>query len=141
MSLDQIGKASIGQPGKVAPPCPDAETVTRLKGAHIPIGPCDPLPERGQVVIVPDRNLEQPTPSNQPVCAHVTVRSAVGLRGTLPCVAGARFLDATAVQREGAWCLRATYVPGLGVGDVVDTVCDGDHPNADGLDVTITPGK
>src|SRR3546814_12393329 len=74
MTLEEVGRASVGQPGEVAPPCPDADTVTKLRDADIQVGPCDPLLEAGQATLGPDEHLETPRTTGADVSAMVNVR-------------------------------------------------------------------
>src|SRR3546814_2360240 len=140
MTLEEVGRASVGQPGEVAPPCPDADTVTKLRDADIQVGPCDPLLEAGQAQIVPDDNIEPPEPTGAAVCAVVNVRSEVGITGTL-CGTGAKILRATALQQDQGWFVKATYVLDGDAQPVTDVVCEGGPSNPDGLRVDVTGAK
>lgn len=139
MTFEEIGKASVGQPGDAAPPCPEADTVAKLKEAKIPVGPCDPFPEDGQVRIVSDEKLEPAGPAPGVVCDVVNVHAAKGITGEL-CAAEAKILGAEAVQQGEKWCLQVTYVTGRVGEKTSEVVCEGDQPKFDGLRVEFASG-
>lgn len=119
MSLETISKLSVGKPGDVAPPCPAESLVTRLKAAGLPIGPCDPLPEVGQPIILPTA-AATPNEESGRVCGDITMD---GPTVALPCGEGMEVLSTEFPVVNGESCARVTYVPARGLAKVTDTLC------------------
>jgi hypothetical protein len=130
-SLEEISTASQGKPGEVAPPCPDAATVSRLKAEGLPIGPCDPLPESGDPVVLPEQGLQtaDEVPESASSCAVVFVHSLKpngSSRIEGPCGPGARITNVEPfTNASGVECAKVSYM----VADVrgqAASICAGD---------------
>lgn len=136
MTLKEVQAAATGKIGEVAPPCPDEATVAKLKTAGLPFGPCDPVPEKGSPVIIPDPRFERPEPGpNDDVCPGATLGKGVGLTVFVPCAPGAELTDVEAVQVNGIYCARVSYVARTGATPRTETVCPGEESSAEGVSV------
>jgi hypothetical protein len=136
MSLQEIAAAATGQPGEIAPPCPDVATATRLKEEGIPFGPCDLLPEEGAPVRIADSQSE-PKPDDDVICPGIVHK--VGIRVELPCRPGAKIVESEIVEVDGRFCARVTYVPETGSPPRTETLCEGDRPAVGGEPVSGPP--
>jgi len=135
MSLKEIAAAASGQPGGLAPPCPDVATATRLKEAGLAFGPCDLLPEEGAAVRIADPQNE-PTPEDDGVvCPGVILGKGVDLTVTIPCGRGAEIIKAAAVEVRGRYCARVTYLAERDSPPRTETLCEGDVPSIGGAPV------
>lgn len=136
MTLQEIARAASGKPGEVAPPCPDAETVVRLKTAGIEFGPCDPLPEAGAPFVVPAPGSPAQEETDSATCP--LIKSGKGLPGldvSLPCAPGARITRVEPVKVDGEWCMTVSYVERSGADPRTETLCKGDTPAVGGVPV------
>ena len=130
MSLQEIAAAATGQPGQIAPPCPDVETVDRLKEAGLALGPCDPVPEAGAPVPVPEPG-DKPVPTDDNVvCPGISGK--VGVHVELPCAPGARIVDADIFEVDGQYCVKLTYIPEKDSPARTERLCEGDVPSVGG---------
>lgn len=129
MSLEEIAAAASGQPGEIAPPCPDEATATRLKEAGVAFGPCDLLPEKGAPVRIADPQSE-PTPDDDVVCPGIIGK--VGLKVELPCGRGAEIVESAIVEVDGRYCAQVTYIAETGSPSRTETLCEGDVPSVGG---------
>ena len=115
MSLEEVAAASSGKPGEVAPPCPDAKSIQELKKADLEFGPCDPLPEEGQVIILgeqPDPGEESDAVEQCPIVGGS--KAAHELNVGIGCDKGARLVDWISTRDAGDACIKVTYVPEAG---------------------------
>jgi hypothetical protein len=130
MSLEEIAAAASGQPGETAPPCPDVATVTRLKEAGLAFGPCDPLPEEGAPVLIPEPGTEPAPNDGDVVCPGIAMK--VGLHVEIPCARGAKIVEADVVEVDGRYCAKVTYIPERDSPSRTETLCEGDVPSVGG---------
>ena len=135
-SLEEIAAAASGRPGELVPPCPDEETVTRLKDAELDFGPCDPLPEDGAAMRVPPESEATPESESKVVCPGIILGKGVDLTVMIPCARGADILDARAVEVDGGYCARVTYVAEMASPPRTETLCEGDVPSVGGKPMT-----
>lgn len=132
MTLEEISAASQGEPGDVAPPCPDEAVVTELKANGLPIGPCDPVPESGRPVIVPEtaEAADDEIAESGEACAGAFIsstRPGGSHRIEGPCGAGAQITDVqTYVDKSGTDCATVTYVAAATKPEQTSTICSGD---------------
>jgi hypothetical protein len=130
MSLQKVAAAATGQPGEIAPPCPDVATVDRLKGAGLAFGPCDPVPEAGAPVLIPEPG-DEPVPTDDDlVCPAISGK--VGVHVELPCARGAKIVDADIFEVDGQYCVKLTYIPEKDSPSRTETLCEGDVPSVGG---------
>lgn len=135
MSLGEVAAAATGRPGEIAPPCPDVATVTRLKQAGIPFGPCDVLAEKGaRVRIAAPENEAKP---DEVVCPGLIGK--VGLQVELPCGRGAKIVKSAILEVDGRYCARVTYIAEAGSPPHTETLCEGDVPSVGGEPVKGPP--
>jgi hypothetical protein len=135
MSLAKIAAAATGRPGEIAPPCPDVATVTRLKEADIPFGPCDVLVEKGAPVRI--AGPEKEAKPDEVVCPALLGKA--GLDVQLPCRRGAKIVASAIVEVDGRDCARVTYIAETGSPARTETLCAGDVPSVGGAPVTGPP--
>lgn len=128
MTLGEVVKAASGEPGELAPPCPDGATVTKLKSAGLAFGPCDPSPEEGQPFRVPRADETEDAEGGGDACPGIILGKGVDLDIELPCAPGAEIVDATAVKIADAYCAELTYVARTGAAPRTETLCEGDVP-------------
>lgn len=148
MSLEEISAASQGKPGDVAPPCPQAPVVQDLKTAGLPVGPCDPVPEAGRPVILPDQAAEQAASAQENqdarICPAIFIRSTDGAsaRVQAPCGTGAQIVDAESFKdSSGRTCAKVTYLPAVAAAAKKATACEGDPVSASGTGIIISTTK
>ncbi len=96
MSFQEVSKASQGKPGEVAPPCPAASLVIKLKASGLPVGPCDPLPESGAPITLSDDSASDTATAAKDSCAvtyvgSTTAKGVKQIEGT--CRSGAVILS------------------------------------------------
>lgn len=130
MSLQKIAAAATGQPGEIAPPCPDVATVDRLKAAGLAFGPCDPVPEAGAPVLIPEPGDEPVATDDDVVCPAIS--SKVGVHVELPCAPGAKIVDADIFEVDGQYCVKLTYIPEKDSPSRTETLCERDVPSVGG---------
>lgn len=107
-SLKEIAADASGKPGEIVPPCPKPEIVQRIKEASIPLGPCDPVPEPGETLTVPESPL--PPEVHGVVCPDIQAdRGVADFDVKLPCGKGAKILDTDFIERDGRSCMRVTF--------------------------------
>ena len=139
MTLSEVAEAASGDPGELAPPCPPAPVVVRLKEAGIPFGPCDPKPERGMGVVLPrdsDRAARVEAEPRDTCPAVVGSKGYPDLKISLPCAPGARILDAVpAPPARGKPCLDLTYRAREGEPTVTERLCPGEKARVGGTAV------
>jgi len=128
LTLAEISAASQGRPGQALPPCPAQPVVVKLKTAGLPVGPCDPLPEEGQQIVLPDD--EQQPEAELRTCAGVFLRTTTPgsvLRLVGPCGVGVAISEVDLLKRiSAAACARVTWVPSAGTEPRTETVCTSD---------------
>ena len=130
ISLEKIAAAATGQPGEITPPCPDVETVDRLKEAGLPFGPCDPVPEAGAPVLIPEPGDEPAPTDDDVVCPGISGK--VGVHVELPCAPGAKIVDADILEVDGQYCVKLTYIAQKDSSSRTETLCEGDVPSVGG---------
>lgn len=135
MTLDEISAASAGKPGEVIPPCPDAETIAQLKKEGLPSGPCDPLPEAGEELVLPATEPE-PNPSTKDVCPGAFLNNLTPggpTEVTTPCGPGAQMdvVKPATTTNDGRDCVKVTYRVAVDRPKQTATVCVGDPQNPD----------
>lgn len=132
MPLREIARASQGDPGQVAPPCPAEEVVTQLKKAGLQVGPCDPFPEDGKAVIL----VDEPDPDERAGAVNCPMvigsKTYPDLRISLPCAPGAKVIDYQPVKSETGACMDLTYIAREGEDEVTERLCPGDVSAAGG---------
>ncbi|MCX6394987.1 MAG: hypothetical protein NTV23_00695 [Propionibacteriales bacterium] len=140
LSDEEIASRSHGSPGAVAPPCPSASDVDRLKRAGLVVGPCDPYPEAGEPFVLPEPGAQAKDPeAGDQVCVLVNDASALGtLR--LPCAHGVRYVNSKAVVVRGEDCVQVTYVPAVRADPVADVLCPSSPRSARGARLDL-PGE
>lgn len=146
MSLETISTLSQGKPGKVAPPCPAEELVTKLKKRNMPVGPCDPFPEDGQPFMLPGSvEAGPPAPGegpNDPICSTSQSFGTTASASTtidLPCAPGLRSVSQEDLVIKGEHCVRVTYIPRQNAAELVETVCPSRPVSPSGVVLTV-PG-
>lgn len=125
-TLSEIAAAASGKPGEQVPPCPEPDIAQKLKEAGIPFGPCDPIPEPGEVVILPEASAGQPSDegSSSVVCLEIEAdRGPTNLDVRLPCGKGAKLLEREFVTVDGQTCVRVSYLPSENAEALEKTFC------------------
>jgi hypothetical protein len=130
MSLQEIAAAATGQSGEIAPPCPDVATVDRLKEAGLAFGPCDPVPEAGAPVLIPEPGDEPAPGQDDVVCPGVALK--FGLQVQISCARGAKIVEADVAEVDGRYCAKVTYIPEKDAPSRTETLCEGDVPSVGG---------
>jgi hypothetical protein len=130
MSLQEIAAAATGRPGEIAPPCPGVAKVDRLKEARLAFGPCDPVPEAGASVLIPEPG-DEPVPTDDDVVCPA-ISGKVGVHVELPCAPGARIVDADIFKVGGQYCVKLTYIAQKDSSSRTETLCEGDVPSVGG---------
>jgi hypothetical protein len=137
MGLEEIAAAATGQPGEIAPACPDVATVDRLKEAGLAFGPCDPVPEAGAPVLIPKPG-DEPLPTDDDVVCPA-ISGKVGVHVQLPCAPGAKIVDADIFEVGSQYCVKLTYIPEKDSPSRTETLCEGDEPSVGGEPVRGPP--
>lgn len=125
MPLKEVSRLSQSKPGEVAPPCPAEESVTKLKESGLVVGPCDPVPENGALLIVPRAGQIKPdSDSNDAVCAAVETFGLDPVRMLrLPCAQGSKVVSTRYPVIDGETCVEVAYVPNAEAKAVTETLC------------------
>lgn len=113
----------VGEPatGEVIPPCPGEATVQRLKEAEIEFGPCDPFPEPGQVMTMPEVGQHE-SDEGRVVCPEIQARG-LDVEVEIPCAVGAEILSTDFPTVHGQTCIQLTYIPEADAEEVTKTFC------------------
>lgn len=121
MTLVEIAAAASAKPGEVIPPCPGEATVQRLKEAEIEFGPCDPFPEPGQVMTMPEVGQHE-SDEGRVVCPEIQARG-LDVEVEIPCAVGAEILSTDFPTVHGQTCIQLTYIPEADAEEVTKTFC------------------
>lgn len=138
-TLPAISAASIGKAGRVVPPCPSVQVVDKLKAAGLPVGPCDPTPENGSPVLLPedDPALKMAPETPKSGCAVALLRTtSSGAPNKIegPCGVGAQITDVQVfVNKAGRNCAETQFHPASDKPDENAVVCEGDTVGKNGL--------
>lgn len=130
MTDEEVSEASKGTPGEIAPPCPDASVVDELKAQGLPVGPCDPVPESGDPVLIPESAEQEDAAPTGDVCPGTFIRSLTPggpneVQG--PCGPGAEIIDVQPfTDAKGRGCATVTFVAATGTPAKTSSVCQGD---------------
>lgn len=140
MTLDEISAASAGKPGEVIPPCPEAAVIAQLKKEGLPSGPCDPLPEAGEELVLPGIT-PGPNSLTKEVCPGAFLNNLTPggpTQVTTPCGPGAQMgvVEPAARTKDGRDCVKVTYRTAAERAEQTATVCMGDPRGPDKPHVT-----
>jgi hypothetical protein len=101
-----------------------------LKEAGLAFGPCDPVPEAGAPVLIPEPGDEPAPTDDDVVCPAISGK--VGVHVELPCAPGAKIVDADIFEVDGQYCVKLTYIPEKDSPSRTETLCEGDVPSVGG---------
>ncbi len=136
MDPEEVSRVSQGVPGQIAPPCPDAGRVEELKQRGLAVGPCDPVPEDGQGVLLNSEADPKEFESDGTSCPVVIgTKANPDLNFALDCAPGAKIFDVYAVESADEVCLSAAYLPSETSIRVEEILCPGDVPRTGGVAV------